>query len=114
MEPSNCSQLSNTTLGGDCSQMLEEAISCPPSDDRLMPGEHGKSRHRVERECQKIERDQNAGQRVGAMAEIMLKVIAVGLQHIERLILDFHRVLSQAASSATVSAETARSVTKLL
>ena len=48
------------------------------------------------------------------MAEIVLEVVALGFQDIEPFILIFQRARPQAASWATLSRSTARSVTKLL
>jgi hypothetical protein len=48
------------------------------------------------------------------VAEIVLAVVAVGLEHVEGLVLDLPPARLHAAISATVLAVTSRSATKLL
>ena len=68
----------------------------------------------MEREGEQVEGDQDAGQCFLAVAKIVLEIVSVGLEHVEVSFSIFHRARPQAASSATLSGVTARSVTKLL
>src|SRR5580693_2424662 len=75
-------------IGGDGPQMLEEAIGRTARDDGGAPGEDAEISGGVEREGQQVESDQNAGQGLLAMSKVVLKIVSVGLQHVEGLVLD--------------------------
>jgi hypothetical protein len=68
----------------------------------------------VEGERQQIERGGEGGKVLLAVSEVVLEVIAAGLEGIERLVLDLPSGRPQAVSSATLSQLTGKSVMKLL
>jgi hypothetical protein len=68
----------------------------------------------VEGERQQIERGEEGGKVLLAVSEVVLEVIAAGLEGIERLVLDLPSGRPQAVSSATLSRLTGKSVMKLL
>jgi hypothetical protein len=68
----------------------------------------------MEGERKQIEGDHNAGQGLLAVSKIVLKVVSVGLEHVEGLVLDLPPRPAAGGKSATVSRVIGRSVTKLL
>jgi hypothetical protein len=72
----------------DGPQVLEEPISGTFCGDRRAPGGDGQGCNGVISKCQQVQDHQHAGQRVLAVAEIVLEVVATALEDIERLVLD--------------------------
>ncbi len=68
--------------------MLEETVGRAAGDHRGSPGENAKISRGVKREGKQVESDQNPGEGFLAMSEAVLKVVAVGLEHVEGLVLD--------------------------
>src|SRR5664279_1748338 len=75
-------------VSGDGPQMLEEAVGRPARDHGGSPGEDPKISRGVEREGEQVEGDQDAGEGLLAVPEVVLKVVSVGLEHVEGLVLD--------------------------
>jgi hypothetical protein len=75
-------------VGGDGPQMLEEAIRGTTGDDGVSPGEGAKISGGVECEGEQIEGDKNTSEGFLAVSKIVLKVVTVGLEHVEGLVLD--------------------------
>src|SRR5512134_538481 len=72
----------------DGAQMLEEAVLGAAGGERGAPREDTEIGDRVEREGEQIEADQEVGQGLLAVAEVVLEVVAFGLEHVEGLVLD--------------------------
>ena len=72
----------------DGAEMLEESVCWPARGHRFASGQHGEPCHGIEVESQEIEHHQHAGQGFLSMAEIMLQVVSVVFQDVERFILD--------------------------
>src|SRR5665213_1092580 len=67
-------------IDSDASQVLEEPVCGAAGYDGLPPGQDGKISGGVEGEGQQVERQKDAGQGLLAVAEIVLEVVAVGLE----------------------------------
>ena len=72
----------------DGPQVLEKTISRPARDYRGSPSQHAKISRGVEGERKQIEGNQNAGQGLLAVSKVVLKIVSVGLEHVEGLVLD--------------------------
>ena len=109
-------------VGGDGAQVLEEVIAGAAGGGGGAPGEDGELGDGVEGEGEEVEGDEQAGEGELAVAEVVFEVVAVGLEDVEGLILDLpagpaaggESLPSRRRGSATVAAETGRSVTKEL
>jgi hypothetical protein len=75
-------------VGGDGAQMLEEAVPGTAGGERGAPGEDAELGDGVEGEGEQVEGDEDAGEGLLAVAEIVLEVVAVGLEDVEGLVLD--------------------------
>jgi hypothetical protein len=75
-------------IGGDGPEVFEEAVCGAASGECFPPGQHGEMCGGVEGEGEQVEGEKDAGQGLLAVAEVVLKVIAVGLQHVEGFVLD--------------------------
>ena len=75
-------------IAGDGAHVLEQADSRPELATRLLPQGFGEFAGRVHGEGEQVEDDQNAGEGVLAMAEVVLEMVAVLLEDVEGLVLD--------------------------
>ena len=75
-------------IGGDGAQVLEEPVCGAAGGDGFSPGQDGKVCGGVEGEGEQVEREEDAGQGLLAVTEVVLKVVAVGLEHVEGFVLD--------------------------
>ena len=75
-------------VGGGSPKMFEEPIRRAPRDDGLPPGQQGQLGGGMGGKGQQIEGHQNTGEGFPAMPEIVLEILAVGLEHIEGFVLD--------------------------
>ena len=73
---------------GDGPQVLEEPVDRAFCGDRRPPGQDGEGGDGVIGERQQVQHHQHAGQRVLAVAEIVLEVVAAAFEDVERLVLD--------------------------
>ena len=89
--------ISKHQVGGDRSQVFEEAICSAAGGDSISPGRHGEIRGGVEGEGQQIERQKGAGQGPLAVTKVVLKIVAVVLEHLKVSFSTFHRARPQAA-----------------
>ena len=101
-------------VGGDGPQVLEEAISRTTGDDGGAPGDDAEIGGGVECEGEQVEGDQNAGESFLAVPKVVFEIVSVVFSTLKVSFSIFQRARPQAASSATVPAVIARSVTKLL
>jgi hypothetical protein len=65
-------------IGGDGPQMLEAAVFGAACDDGGLPGPDGEKSGGVKGKGEEVERDEDAGQGLFAVPEVVLKVLAVG------------------------------------
>jgi hypothetical protein len=72
----------------DGRQLVEEIIAWPELDPCSPPKFVADVADGVDRERQQVQADQDGGKIVLAVSEAVLKVIAVGLEDVERLVLD--------------------------
>ena len=75
-------------IGGDRRQLAEEIVAWPKLGPCRPPEFIANVAHGVDREGQQIQADQDGGKILLAVSEAVLKVIAVGLEDVERLVLD--------------------------
>src|SRR3954471_1668321 len=75
-------------IGGDRRQLAEEIGAWPELGPCSTPEFIADVADRVDRERQQIEAHQDGGEVVLAVSEAVLEVIALGLEDVERLILD--------------------------
>src|SRR3979411_2017446 len=68
--------------------MLEEAVSRTACDHGGSPGEDAEVSGGVECEGKQIEGNQNTGEGFLAVSKVVFEIISVGLEHVERLVLD--------------------------
>src|SRR5690349_25073922 len=68
--------------------MLEEVVPGAASGDGVAPGEDAERGDGVEGEGEEIEGDEEVGKGELAVAEIVLEVVAVGLEDVEGLVLN--------------------------
>ncbi len=69
-------------------QGVEETVSGGDSVSGLSPPRADPVAHGMEAECDQVQGQQQVGQSVGAVSEVVLHVIAVVFQYVERLVLD--------------------------
>ena len=75
-------------IDGDGPQMLEEAVCRSACDDGGAPFDDRQISRGVKREGKQIQSDQDAGQGSLAVSEIVLEVVSIGFEDVERLVLD--------------------------
>src|SRR5947199_834584 len=75
-------------IGGDGAQVLEEAVSGAAGGEGGAPGEDAELGDGVAGEGEQVEGDEDAGEGLLAVAEIVLEMVSVGLEDVEGLVLD--------------------------
>ena len=75
-------------IAGDGAHVLEQADSRPEPATRPLPRGFGEFAGRAHGEGEQVEDDQDAGEGVLAMAEVVLEMVAVLLEDVEGLVLD--------------------------
>ena len=75
-------------VGGEGGERLKEALAGDQFAPRRLPGPVGEVAGRMTRERQQVQRCQDAGEVLLSVPEIVLQVVAPGLENVERLVLD--------------------------
>src|SRR3954447_2720535 len=102
-------------IGRDGSDVLEEARPRSFGGSGLGPELFEAVANRMECEGEQVHGGEHHGEVLLAVAEVVLKVVAVGLEDVEAFVLAiFHLALAQATISATVSRVTGSEVTNAL
>src|SRR5271169_6611282 len=101
-------------VDGDGPQVFEEAVCRPPCRDSFAPGQHGQPGGRVKREREQLRSTRSEARVCLPCPKSCSRLYPPVLSTLKVSFSIFHRARPQAASSATLAAVTARSVTKLL
>src|ERR1035441_612604 len=75
-------------VDGDGPQTLEEALTCHQFPRGGPPGPVSQFADRMTGECQQVEDREHRRQVLFAMTEVVLEIVALGFQNIERFVLD--------------------------
>jgi hypothetical protein len=101
-------------IGGESRERLEEALAGHQFASRGLPCPITEVADRMKGERRQIQRCQDAGEMLLPMPEVVFQVVALGLENVERLVLDLPTGTPAGGSSTTLSRCTGRSVMKLL
>jgi hypothetical protein len=101
-------------VGGDGPQMLEQAVFGATCDDGGLPEKHDEIGGGMEGKSQQVEGDGTLARVTLPWPKLCSRLYPLVLRTLKVSFPIFQRVRPQVANSATVSAATARSVTKLL